>query len=86
MSRCPGEPPSTAMTQTDVYLFERPEETGEGLFEVNRPAARLAEILRPELILARDNRRSQWPVFVRALRPCEVRFPVDPQSKSHVSS
>jgi len=53
---------------------------------MNGTTPRLAEILRPELIAARNHRRAERTVFMRSLSPGEVRFPIDPQGETHVFS
>jgi hypothetical protein len=53
---------------------------------MNGTTPRLAEIFRTELILARDYRRPERPVFVRSLSPGEAGFPIDPQRETHVLS
>lgn len=86
MARGPDKAPALARPQSHVHFFERTEKTGEGLFQMGRATSRLAEILRPELILARDYRSAQRPVFMRSLSPGEFGIPVDPQRETHVFS
>ena len=74
----PGEPPTLPRPEADVDLLERAEEAGEGLLQMKGTPPRLAEIFGPELILARDDRRAQRPVFVRSLSPGEARLTIDP--------
>jgi hypothetical protein len=74
----PGQSPALPRPQGDVDLFERPEKSGKRLLQTSGPVASLTKVLGPELVPARYDGCSQRPVFVRALNPGEVGFPVDP--------
>jgi len=82
----PNQSPALPRPQTHVHLFERSKEAGKRMLQMNRSTPGLPEILRPELILARNHGGPQRPVFMRPLGPHEVRFPIDPQGKSHTFS
>ena len=43
----------------------------------------LVEIPMPELVRARNDRRAQGTVFMRALRPRQIGTGVNPQSEAH---
>ena len=86
MPGSPCQPPALARAQADIHLFERPEETGEGLFEVRGPLPGLAEVFGPELIAAGYDGGAKRPVFMGALSPGKVRIAIDPKGKSHVFS
>ena len=51
-----------------------------------RPPARLPEILRAELVPLGNHRRSHGSIFMRALRPRQSTFAIDPDGESHTFS
>ena len=86
MPGSPDQTPALARAKADIHLFERSEETGERVLQVDRPLPGLAEIFRTELVLTRYYGGSERPVFMRSLRPCQTGFVIDPKSKPHVFS
>jgi hypothetical protein len=83
MARRPFQLPLGIRPQIGVQIFEGAEESGERILQMRGTPPGLVKILMPELIAARDDRRSHGAVFVRALRPCKLAFDVDPNGEPH---
>ncbi len=69
--------------QVRVDFFERSEKAAERIPKLRGPAPGLPEIALPELIAARDHRRSHGSVFMRSLRPGKSVFLVNPDREAH---
>ncbi len=86
VTRSPGQPPAPFGVHGHVHFFQRTVEPGEGVFEVGGTSASLAKIPGAELVPPRDNGGTERTIFVGALRPCKVGFPVNPECEAHVFS
>lgn len=83
MARRPLQLPFRLVSKSGIQIFERPEKSHKGIFQIRRTPPGLVEIVAPELILVRDHRRSHGAILVRALRPCEADGGVNPECEAH---